>query len=117
MKLVTWNTQSCKGLDGKASPERIVEHARTLADFDVLCLQEVADHYTGLTGAFDADQPAAIAALLPGFHLFFGPSVDEFAPASATSSRRGCPSRRCSTIRCPFPPMRARRACRACARS
>ena len=80
MKLVTWNTQSCKGLDGKASPERIVEHARTLADFDVLCLQEVADHYTGLTGAFDADQPAAIAALLPGFHLFFGPSVDEFAP-------------------------------------
>jgi endonuclease/exonuclease/phosphatase family metal-dependent hydrolase len=79
MKLVTWNTQSCKGIDGQVNCRRILEHARALADFDVLCLQEIAQHYPGLTGAVDADQPAAIAALLPGFHVFFGAAVDEFA--------------------------------------
>jgi endonuclease/exonuclease/phosphatase family metal-dependent hydrolase len=78
MRLVTWNTQSCKGLDDSVSPGRIVEHARALADFDVLCLQEIADGYTDLTGKAEPDQPAAIAALLPGFRVFFGPAVDEF---------------------------------------
>jgi endonuclease/exonuclease/phosphatase family metal-dependent hydrolase len=78
MKLVTWNTQSCKGLDGQVRPGRIVEDARALADFDVLCLQEIADGYPGLTGASESDQPAAIAALLPGFEVFFGPAVIEF---------------------------------------
>jgi endonuclease/exonuclease/phosphatase family metal-dependent hydrolase len=38
MKLVTWNTQWCCGLDGLVSPGRIVQDARRLADFDVLCL-------------------------------------------------------------------------------
>lgn len=78
MEVVTWNTQSCKGLDGTVSPRRIVEHARSLADFDVLCLQEIADHYPALTGEAEPDQPAAIAALLPGFRIFFGAAVDEF---------------------------------------
>src|SRR6185369_11446453 len=31
MKLVTWNTQWCCGLDGTVSPQRIVEGARALA--------------------------------------------------------------------------------------
>lgn len=85
MKLVTWNTQSCKGLDGKVSAARIVDGARALADFDVLCLQEIAQGYPGPTGAADADQPAAVARLLPGFTVFFGAAVDEFA---ADGSRR-----------------------------
>lgn len=78
MKLVTWNTQSCRGLDGKVSVQRIVEHARALADFDVLCLQEIADGYPALTAGGERDQPAAIASLLPGFRVFFGAAVDEF---------------------------------------
>jgi endonuclease/exonuclease/phosphatase family metal-dependent hydrolase len=45
MKLVTWNTQWCCGVDGVVSPARIVEGARALADFDVLCLQEIAVNY------------------------------------------------------------------------
>lgn len=80
MKLVTWNTQSCKGLDGAVSAKRIVDGARALADFDVLCLQEIAQHYPGLTGETDDDQPAAIAALLPGFRVFFGAAIDEPGP-------------------------------------
>jgi endonuclease/exonuclease/phosphatase family metal-dependent hydrolase len=79
MKLVTWNTQWCCGLDGTVSPERIVDGARELADFDVLCLQEVAQGFDRLPGK-PADQPAHLAALLPGYQCFFGAAVDEFQP-------------------------------------
>jgi endonuclease/exonuclease/phosphatase family metal-dependent hydrolase len=72
MKLVTWNTQECKGLDGQVSCARIVEGARTLADFDVLCLQEISDNDP------DAYQSVAIAKLLPGFQVFFGAAQDTF---------------------------------------
>jgi endonuclease/exonuclease/phosphatase family metal-dependent hydrolase len=78
MKLVTWNTQWCCGLDGVVSPERIVQGARALADFDVLCLQEIAVNYPRLAGNAGHDQPALLAQLLPGFQLFFGAAVDEF---------------------------------------
>jgi endonuclease/exonuclease/phosphatase family metal-dependent hydrolase len=77
MKLITWNTQWCCGLDGVVSPQRIVDGARALADFDVLCLQEIAQGYPRLQGA-PGDQPAQIAALLPGYRCFFGAAVDEF---------------------------------------
>ncbi|HOM13421.1 MAG TPA: endonuclease/exonuclease/phosphatase family protein [Rubrivivax sp.] len=87
MKLVTWNTQWCCGLDGVVSAQRIVAGARALADFDVLCLQEVAQGYRALPGA-PGDQPAQLAALLPGYQLFFGAAVDEFA-ADGTRQRFG----------------------------
>jgi endonuclease/exonuclease/phosphatase family metal-dependent hydrolase len=81
MKLVTWNTQWCCGLDGVVSPERIVQGARALADFDVLCLQEIAVNYPQLAGNAGQDQPALLAKLLPGFQLFFGAAVDEYDAA------------------------------------
>ena len=77
MKLVTWNTQWCCGLDGTVSPQRIVEGARALADFDVLCLREVSQGFDGLRGA-PGDQPAQLATLLPGFRCFYGAATDEF---------------------------------------
>ena len=40
MQILTWNTQWCLGLDGRMDPERIVAHALSMADIDVLCLQE-----------------------------------------------------------------------------
>ncbi|HEY2977220.1 MAG TPA: endonuclease/exonuclease/phosphatase family protein [Burkholderiaceae bacterium] len=85
MKLVTWNTQWCCGLDGMVSPRRIVDGARELADFDVLCLQEVADGFDRLPGA-PGDQPAQLTALLPGFRCFFGAAVVEFK----SDGRRQC---------------------------
>lgn len=78
MKLVTWNTQWCRGNDGIVSPERIVEGARQMADFDVLCLQEISVNYPGLPGNPGHDQPALLRELLPGFQVFFGAAVDEF---------------------------------------
>ena len=79
VQLISWNTQWCRGLDGVVSPRRIVEHARALADFDLLCLQEVADGFDQLPGGPGA-QPHELAALLPGFRLFFGAAVDRFDP-------------------------------------
>lgn len=77
MKLMTWNVQWCCGLDGRVDVDRIVREARALADFDVLCLQEVAVNYPGLPGAPAHDQPALLGALLPGFQVFYGPAVEE----------------------------------------
>jgi len=81
MKLVTWNTQWCCGVDGTVSPARIVDVARQQADFDVLCLQEISDNYPGLQGNPGHDQPSLLRELLPGFQLFFGAAVDEFSPS------------------------------------
>jgi endonuclease/exonuclease/phosphatase family metal-dependent hydrolase len=78
MNLLSWNTQWCCGNDGVVSPARIVDTARALGDFDVLCLQEIAVNYPRLAGGAGHDQPALLRDLLPGFTLFFGAAVDEF---------------------------------------
>ena len=45
MKLMTWNVQWCRGVDVAVDPARIVAEATRIADFDVLCLQEIADNF------------------------------------------------------------------------
>lgn len=80
MKLVTWNTQWCRGIDGTVNVPRIVEGARALADFDVLCLQEISQGFDRMPGA-PGDQPAELRQLLPGFAIFFGAAVDEWNAA------------------------------------
>ena len=80
MKIVTWNIQWCLGVDGRVDPRRIVEEARAFADFDVLCLQEVACNFPALKGSGGEDQFAAIASLLPGFTAIPGIAVDTPAP-------------------------------------
>lgn len=77
MKLLTWNVQWCCGLDQVVDVARMVREARDFVDFDVLCLQEVADNYPRLQGAPAHDQPGLLRALLAGYELFFGPAVDE----------------------------------------
>lgn len=76
MKLITWNIQWGLGIDRKLDLKRILRHAREMADFDVLCLQEVADGYDDLEGSQGEDQFAEIAALLPGFTALSGVGVD-----------------------------------------
>jgi endonuclease/exonuclease/phosphatase family metal-dependent hydrolase len=80
MKLISWNTQWCRGLDGVISPERIVAEARAMADFDLLCLQEIAVHYPELTGDSADDQVARLRELLPGHEIHFGAAVQERGP-------------------------------------
>ena len=80
MKLVSWNIQWARGVDGVVSPERIVEHARRLGDFDVLCLQEVAANFATLPGSRGEDQFEDFARLLPGFTPIAAPGVDVAGP-------------------------------------
>ena len=76
MKLITWNIQWGRGIDGRVDLERIVRHARAMADFDVICMQEVADNFPGLAGNDDRDQFAHLATLLPGYTAVAGFGVD-----------------------------------------
>lgn len=81
MILLTWNIQWGRGVDGRVNLARIVRTARAMGDFDVLCVQEVADRYPGLPGlAPAADQFAELAALLPGFHAIAGVAVERHTP-------------------------------------
>src|ERR1043165_6222540 len=76
VKLVTWNIQWGRGLDGRVDLSRIVRVAREMADFDVLCLQEIADNFPRLEGNDDRDQFRELASLLPGFHCVKGYGTD-----------------------------------------
>ena len=80
MHLITWNIQWGRGCDGVVDLRRIVSHARALADFDVLCLQEVAANFPALPGSQGEDQFEIIARLLPGFTPVAAPAVDVAAP-------------------------------------
>jgi endonuclease/exonuclease/phosphatase family metal-dependent hydrolase len=88
MKLITWNVQWCRGIDGRVDPARIVGEAKRLADFDVLCLQEVADNFPDprLAASAGEDQFAVLAALLPGYTAVPGVAVDH--PADGGGRRR-----------------------------
>ncbi len=72
MKLITWNIQWCCGVDGKVDPARIVTEAKRLADFDVLCLQEIADNFPHprLAGSAGEDQFALLSTLFRATSAF-----------------------------------------------
>ncbi|MGH8631870.1 MAG: endonuclease/exonuclease/phosphatase family protein [Burkholderiales bacterium] len=75
-KLVTWNVQWCRGMDGKVAPGRILHEARAFADFDVLCLQEVAANFAELEGSRGEDQVQELARSLPGYSVHFATATD-----------------------------------------
>jgi len=89
MKILTWNVQWFKGLDGRVDIERVLDKAREIADFDVLCLQEVSVNYNALTGDTPADQVARVRALMPGYEVFFGAAVDELSACGAFRQQFG----------------------------
>lgn len=83
MKLVTWNIQWGCGRDGRVDLARVLAHARALADFDVLCLQEVADGWPDLPGGAPGNQFHDVARALPGFAAIEGVAVDLPGPGGA----------------------------------
>lgn len=109
MKIVTYNTQWFKGLDDVVDIARVVNVARDMADFDVICMQEVAVNYKELTGHTPANQPAALEKLLPGFQVFFGAAVDELSPCGNYRQQFGnliatrLPVRQVQNVALPYP--------------
>jgi endonuclease/exonuclease/phosphatase family metal-dependent hydrolase len=88
MKLMTWNVQWCRGVDLRVDPARIAREARRIADFDVLCLQEIADNFPDpeLGGSAGEDQFTLLASLLPEYTAIPGVAVDQ--PAKDGRRRR-----------------------------
>jgi endonuclease/exonuclease/phosphatase family metal-dependent hydrolase len=76
MKLITWNIQWARGIDFAVDPARIVRTAREIADFDVLCLQEVAVNFPGLPGSRGENQVEELSRALPGFSAHYGAAID-----------------------------------------
>jgi endonuclease/exonuclease/phosphatase family metal-dependent hydrolase len=76
MRLVTWNIQWGRGCDGRVDLARIARVARETADFDVLCLQEVAVNFPGLPGSQGEDQVALLREAFPGYQAFYGVATD-----------------------------------------
>jgi len=88
VKIMSWNVQWCRGIDGRVDPARIVAEAKHIADFDILCVQEVADNFPAprLAGNDERDQFAEIASLLPEYAAFPAIAVDQ--PAEGGKRRR-----------------------------
>ncbi|GAA4334914.1 endonuclease/exonuclease/phosphatase family protein [Pigmentiphaga soli] len=93
MRIVNWNIQWGRGVDGRVDLARIVREARRVADFDVLCLQEIsrgfdlADADGGLPGGPHGDQFAELASLLPCFAVIEAIGAD-LPPAGGGFVRR-----------------------------
>ena len=77
MRLLTWNVQWCRGLDGTVDPSRIVREARRLADPDVLCLQEINVGFADLPGSRGENQVELLRRELGGYQVFFAAAVDQ----------------------------------------
>ena len=76
MKLITWNSQRGRGLHGSCSIERVVRDLQRIADFDVVCLQEVSAGYTDLPGTNGANEFIQLSRLLHGFTPVAGVATD-----------------------------------------
>jgi len=86
MRVVSWNVQWCRGLDGKVDPARIAAELRRIADPDVACLQEVASGFPDLPGSRGEDQPESLARELAQHEPVFGWGVD--VPGAARARKR-----------------------------
>jgi endonuclease/exonuclease/phosphatase family metal-dependent hydrolase len=75
MRLVCWNVQWCRGLDGAVDPARIAAELRRF-DPDVICLQEVAANFPELPGSSGEDQPHALMHALPEYEGCLVSGVD-----------------------------------------
>lgn len=75
MRLLCWNVQWCRGLDGEVDPARIAAHTRA-AGADVACFQEIASNFPDLPGSKGEDQPVALWKDLPEYEPVVGWGVD-----------------------------------------
>jgi endonuclease/exonuclease/phosphatase family metal-dependent hydrolase len=76
IRMLSWNIQWGRAANGRVDLSQTVATLRAL-DPDVICLQEVAVHHPNLPGGgAHGDQPAELAALLPGYAAVYGVGSD-----------------------------------------
>ena len=88
MRLLCWNIQWCRGLDGIVDPARIAAEARRV-DADLICLQEVACNFPDLAGSRGEDQPHVLMHALPEYEGCLVSGVDLPAPAGEKGATAG----------------------------
>jgi endonuclease/exonuclease/phosphatase family metal-dependent hydrolase len=76
MKLLQWNIQWCRGMDGVVDASRIARVAKEIADPDIACFQEVAVNFPALAGSAGEDQVALLRKEFPGYAAVFGVAVE-----------------------------------------
>ena len=86
MRLLQWNVQWCRGVDGRVDPARIARSARELGDPDLCCFQEVAVGFDDLPGSAGEDQVRELARAFPGHSAHYAVAVDQ--PGGADRRRR-----------------------------
>lgn len=87
MRLLSWNVQWCRGVDGAVDPARIAAQIRRY-DPDVACLQEVAANFPDLPGSQGEDQPHLLMHALPEYEGCLVSGVD-LPAANGRRSRFG----------------------------
>jgi endonuclease/exonuclease/phosphatase family metal-dependent hydrolase len=75
MRIVSWNIQWGRGIDGRVDLRRAIEWLNSV-DADVICLQEIAVHHPGLPGGADEDQPRRLGEQFPGYETIYGVGSD-----------------------------------------
>lgn len=75
MRILSWNIQWGRGLDGRVDLARSAGVAREF-DADVLCLQEVAANHPGLPGGATMNQPEWLGGLFLGYESVYGVGSD-----------------------------------------
>lgn len=76
MRIVSWNIQWGRGADGRVDLDRTIAALHAIGDADVICLQEVAQRFSGLAGGHCEDGPAILGAAFAGYEAVFGAAVD-----------------------------------------
>ncbi|MGN6668939.1 MAG: endonuclease/exonuclease/phosphatase family protein [Trinickia sp.] len=67
MELMSWNVQWGRDVHGSVDLCRTIGEAQRLADFDILCMQEITRGFGALPGGPGPDQFDEIARALPGY--------------------------------------------------
>ena len=92
MRLLSWNVQWCRGLDGVVDPARIAAEVRRV-DADLVCLQEVAANFPELPGSQGEDQPHVLMHALPEYEGCLVSGVDLPATSAGKGTTAGRRSR------------------------
>lgn len=95
MRLISWNVQWCRGMDGRVDPKRIAAEARRLADPDVICLQELARNFPDMEGSAGEDDLLFAESFEPRYPIeltkagqYFGKPFFTGSPGPRSSMRR-----------------------------
>ncbi|HEX2566389.1 MAG TPA: endonuclease/exonuclease/phosphatase family protein [Burkholderiales bacterium] len=85
MRLMTWNVQWCRGVDGRVDPARIAAEVKRIADPDVVCMQEVAQNFPELAGSAGEDGAEELSRNLRDYETAAVWSVDRPAAGGGRS--------------------------------